>query len=93
MITDIIPRKNVRISITRLNPSSARCRLMPNAGIQSSLRSINQSLFEGSDCRTYNIIRIRSIDNAESDIIRGQTGFRFPVIHAKKAPANNITIR
>jgi hypothetical protein len=51
MITEIIPRKKVRTSITMLSPSSARCRLIPNAGIQSSLISRSHSFFVGAESK------------------------------------------
>jgi hypothetical protein len=72
IITEIIPRKNVRMSITRLKPSRARCKLIPNSGIQLNLISISQSLSDGFDCKRYKMIRIKSVDNATKEIIRGQ---------------------
>jgi hypothetical protein len=93
IITEIKPRKNVRIIITRLSPSRARCRLIPKAGIQSSLISAIHSLSVDVRWRTNIRMIIKSTNNAEREIMRGQTGFLVPVNHAKNAPASNIAIR
>jgi hypothetical protein len=93
IITEIKPRKKVRIIITRLSPSRARCRLIPNAGIQSSLISAAHPLSVDVFCRTNMRMIIKSINNTEMEIMRGQTGFLVPVNHAKNAPASNIIIR
>jgi hypothetical protein len=92
-MTEIIPRKKVRINITRLRPSRARWRLIPKAGIQLSFISINHDLSEGKEFNIYITIIIRSIHKAVREIIRGHSAFFFPAIRERKAPANNITIR
>ena len=94
--TASVPSRNVRMSISRLRPSSARLKLMPKLGIQSALNSLIQ--FDPTDpafvsALTYNKIERNRFNNtARSEIHRQRALDHCARIHASTPPPIRIMI-